>query len=118
MSRTITVGLGARAYEVRIGCGLIDRAGAHLSPFLPRGRTVVVTDRNVADHHGERLAVALEKGGVAVDMIVLAPGEGSKSFEGLASLTDQLLALGLDRLREAIREVAKREASAPIVHSA
>ena len=97
MSRTITVGLGARTYEVRIGPGLIDRAGAQMAPFLPRGRTVVVTDRNVADHHGERLAVALEKGGVAVDMIVLPPGEGSKSFEGLASLSDQLLALGLDR---------------------
>ena len=97
MSRSIPVGLGARAYDVAIGPGLIDRAGALLAPFLPRGRTVVVTDRNVADHHGERLAVALERGGICVDMIVLPPGEGSKSFDGLASLTDQLLALELDR---------------------
>ena len=97
MTRAIPVGLAERAYEVLVGPGLIDQAGRLLAPILPRGRTAVVTDRNVADHHGERLAAALERGGVAVDMIVLPPGEGSKSFEGLASLSDQLLALGLDR---------------------
>jgi len=97
MSRTIPVGLGARSYDVTIGPGLLDRAGALLAPKLKRRRTVVVTDRNVADHHGERLAVALERGGIAVDMIVLPPGEQTKSFEGLADLCDQLLALELDR---------------------
>jgi 3-dehydroquinate synthase len=97
MSRSIAVGLGARAYEVLIGPGLLDRAGPLLAPFLPRRRTVIVTDAHVAQHHGERLAAALESGGIAVDMIVLPPGEGSKSFEGLASLSDQLLALELDR---------------------
>ena len=97
MTRAIPVVLAERAYEVLVGPGLIDQAGRLLAPILPRGRTAVVTDRNVADHHGERLAAALERGGVAVDIIVLPPGEGSKSFEGLASLCDQLLALGLDR---------------------
>ncbi|HTI67243.1 MAG TPA: 3-dehydroquinate synthase [Caulobacteraceae bacterium] len=93
----VTVGLGPRAYEVEIGPGLLDRAGQKLAPFAPRGRTAVVTDQNVADHHGERLAVALERGGLSVDMVVIPPGEGTKCFEGLASLTDQLLSLGLDR---------------------
>ena len=97
MTRTIPVGLGERAYEVRIGPGLLDRAGSHIAPYLRRGRTVVVTDQNVADHHGEHLSVSLERAGIAVDMVVLPPGEGSKSFEGLASLCDQLLALELDR---------------------
>jgi 3-dehydroquinate synthase len=97
MSRSIAVGLGPRAYEVVIGPGLLDRAGERLAPFLPRGRTAVVTDEIVAEHHGERLAVALERAGIAVDMVVMPPGEGTKSFEGLASLSDQLLALELDR---------------------
>ena len=95
--KTVTVGLGARAYEVAIGPGLIDRAGERLAPFLPRKRTVVVTDQTVADHHGERLAAALEAGGIAVDMVVVPPGEETKSFDGLASLLDRLLTLGLDR---------------------
>ncbi|MDB5431843.1 MAG: 3-dehydroquinate synthase [Caulobacter sp.] len=96
-STVVPVGLGERAYEVRIGPGLIDRAGEHLAPFFKRRRTAVVVDQTVADHHGERLAVALEKGGLAVDMLVIPPGEERKSFEGLADLSDRLLGLGLDR---------------------
>jgi 3-dehydroquinate synthase len=95
--RRIPVGLGARTYQVLVGPGLIDRAGELLAPHLPRGRTAVVTDRHVADHHGERLAAALEAGGIAVDMVVLPPGEQTKSFAGLQDLTDRLLALKLDR---------------------
>jgi 3-dehydroquinate synthase len=98
MSRKVRVGLGERAYDVVIGGGLLDRAGALLAPHMPRQRTAIVTDANVAEHHGERLAAALEAGGVAVtELIVIPPGEGSKSFEGLADLSDRLLALGLDR---------------------
>ena len=96
-STTVTVGLGARAYEVVIGPGLLDRAGELVAPLAPRGRTVVVTDENVGCHHGERLAAALEAGGVSVDVLTIPAGEQSKSFDGLASLIDQLLALELDR---------------------
>ena len=95
--RTVRVGLGSRGYDVLIGGGLIDRAGALTAPFLPRQRTAVVTDQNVADHHGERLAASLESAGIAVEMVVVPPGEGTKSFAGLADLSDRLLALGLDR---------------------
>ena len=95
--RQVRVGLGARAYEVLIGPGLIDRAGALLSPHLPRRRTAVVTDDNVAAHHGERLTAALEAGGIATHLIVVPPGEETKSFTGLQALLDQLLALKLDR---------------------
>jgi len=95
--KIIRVSLGERAYDVVIGPGLLDRAGELLAPYLPRGRTVVVTDESVALHHGERLTSALEAGGVSTDLIVIPPGEGSKSFDGLQSLCDQLLALKLDR---------------------
>jgi 3-dehydroquinate synthase len=95
--KTVRVGLDARAYDVMIGPGLLDRAGQLLSPYLPRGRTVVVTDETVALHHGERLTSALEAGGVATDLIAIPPGEGSKSFAGLEALCDRLLALKLDR---------------------
>ncbi len=94
----VRVGLeGARAYEVVIGPGLIDGAGAWLAPLLPRGRTAVVTDRHVAERHGERLAAALRSAGVAVEMIALPPGEETKSFAGLQDLIERLLALRLDR---------------------
>ena len=95
--RRVRVELPERGYEVLVGPALIDRAGRLLAPHLPRGRTAVVTDANVADHHGERLAAALEAGGIAVDMVVLPPGEQTKSFAGLEDLCARLLALKLDR---------------------
>lgn len=97
MTRAISVGLGDRAYEVVVGSGLVDRADERIAPLLKRARTAIVTDQNVADHHGERLAVALEKAGIATDVIALPPGEDTKSWEGLANLSDQLLELELDR---------------------
>lgn len=72
MIRTVPVGLGERAYDVVIGPGLLDQAG-------------------------ERLSAALQGAGITVDLITIAPGEESKSFEGLADLSDRLLALNLER---------------------
>lgn len=97
MRQVISVGLGERSYDVVIGPDLIDNAGGELAGSYPRGRTVVVTDEHVADLHGARLLDALQRAGVRADMIVMPPGEETKSFQGLADLSDRLLALGLDR---------------------
>ncbi len=97
MTRQISVGLGARSYEVLVGPGLLDEAGRRIAPFLKRKRTAVVSDETVWGMHGARLTAALEASGVTVSPVVVAPGEQSKSFEGLAEVTDQLLALELDR---------------------
>jgi 3-dehydroquinate synthase len=97
MTRIVAVGLGERAYDVLIGPGLIDRAGELIAPLLKRPRTVIVTDETVAEHHGERLAAALERAGIASDLVAIKPGEETKSFAGLEQLSDMLLALELDR---------------------
>ena len=97
MTRVIGVGLGERAYEVRVGAGLIDRAGEAISPFLKRRRTAVVSDETVWGLHGARLTAALDAAGIAALPVIVAPGEQTKSFEGLADVSDRLLALELDR---------------------
>ncbi|HZZ32015.1 MAG TPA: 3-dehydroquinate synthase [Phenylobacterium sp.] len=97
MSRRIAVGLGARSYEVVVGPGLIDRAGEALAPLLKRRRTAVVSDETVWGLHGTRLTAALEGAGIAVSPVIVPPGEQTKSFEGLAEVSDRLLALELDR---------------------
>jgi 3-dehydroquinate synthase len=97
MIRAIPVGLGARAYEVVIGHGLIDAAGARIAPFLKRDRVAVVADETVEALHGPRLRAALAGAGIEAHMVVIPPGEGSKSFAQLADLSDRLLALQLDR---------------------
>jgi 3-dehydroquinate synthase len=97
LMRTIRVGLGARSYDVLVGRGLIAQAGALMRPLLPRGRTAVVCDETVKRLHGDALDAALQSQGIGVDWIVLPPGEQTKSWDGLADLSDRLLALGLDR---------------------
>lgn len=98
MIRTVPVGLGDRAYDVVIGPGLLDQAGARVAAVLgKRKRVAVVTDAHVGAHHAERLCAALQGAGITVDTITIPPGEESKSFEGLADLSDRLLALNLER---------------------
>ena len=94
---TIHVSLATRSYDVVIEKGLIDRAGKLVKPFLPRGRTAVVCDRTVRNLHGERLEKALLAEGIRAEFIVVPPGEQTKSWAGLEDVSDQLLALGLDR---------------------
>ncbi|HZZ67275.1 MAG TPA: 3-dehydroquinate synthase [Phenylobacterium sp.] len=96
-TREIFVGLGARSYPVRVGPGLIDGAGEAMAPLLKRRRTAVVSDETVWALHGARLTAALERAGVAALPVIVPPGEQTKSFEGLAEVTDRLLALELDR---------------------
>jgi 3-dehydroquinate synthase len=95
--KSVRVGLGERSYDVVIGPGLIERAGELMAPFLPRGRTAVVCDETVERLHGVALRAALKAHGIASDWIVMPPGEGTKSWQGLAEVSDRLLALGLDR---------------------
>jgi 3-dehydroquinate synthase len=47
--------------------------------------------------HGAALTASLEGAGLAAHPLIVAPGEQTKSFEGLADVTDRLLALELDR---------------------
>lgn len=97
MTRTIRVGLGDRSYNVLVGHGLIDAAGSHIAPLLKRGRTAIVTDSIVGPLHGSRLVASLAAAGVKAETLTVPAGEESKSFETLARLSDQLLALELDR---------------------
>ena len=87
----VAVDLGARSYEVRIGAGLIARAGAEIAPLLRRKRVAVVTDETVAAAHLPALTAALEAEGIAVSALALPPGEGTKGWANLARCTEWLL---------------------------
>ncbi|MBP6877813.1 MAG: 3-dehydroquinate synthase [Phenylobacterium sp.] len=97
MSRSVRVGLGERAYDVVVGGGLLDKAGVLLAPMLKQGRTAIVSDATVWALHGERLTKALAAAGISSQAVVVPPGEPSKSWEGLAEVSDRLLELELDR---------------------
>jgi len=91
----ITVGLGSRSYDILIEGGLLGHAAEHLGQFARAGRLLVVSDQTVWDAQGESLKAGL--GDIEAVPLLVPPGEDSKSWAGLASVCDRLLAEGIER---------------------
>ena len=99
---TVHVALGTRSYDVLIGHGLIADAGRHVREQLPGARVAIVTDENVARHPGAVLAASLQSAGLLLgEPIVVTPGEASKGFATLETVSRRLLQTGLER-RDAV----------------
>ncbi|WP_241671329.1 3-dehydroquinate synthase [Dankookia rubra] len=94
----LPVTLGERSYDIVVGEGLLERAGALLAPVLPARRVVIVTDENVAPLHLPALRAGLEEAGFStLAEIVVPAGEASKNFAVLQSVLEQMLGAGADR---------------------
>ncbi len=93
----INVPLGERSYDIAIEAGSLERAGELIGGRARRGRFVVVTDTNLAEVQLARLKAGLRASEISVDPIVLPAGEGTKSWDQLARLSDSLLARGIER---------------------
>lgn len=94
---TVSVPLPGRAYDVQIGPGLIDSAGAMIAPLLRRPRVAVLTDETVASLHLERLQAGLAAGGVTMEALALPPGEATKSWPYLSQSVEWLLDQKIER---------------------
>ncbi|PCD04393.1 3-dehydroquinate synthase [Sphingomonas spermidinifaciens] len=93
---SVHVALGTRGYDILIEAGALGRAGELLAP-IARGRPMpIVTDENLRPQM-DALVASLAAAGIAAETIVVPPGEGSKSWETLAFVTERLLDLGLER---------------------
>ncbi|MGH1369062.1 MAG: 3-dehydroquinate synthase [Maritimibacter sp.] len=97
MSVTVHVPLKDRAYDVRIGAGLLAGAGAEIAPLLSRPRVAIVTEERVARLHLATLTASLEGAGVSCDALILPPGEATKSWDQLTRVTEWLLSLRVER---------------------
>jgi 3-dehydroquinate synthase len=95
--QTVRVELGPRSYDILIGRGLIDRAGAEIATRLPGVRLAVITDETVGDLHLRLLKSSLDAAGLEHVVFAVAPGEASKSFETLHPLVDAVLAAQIER---------------------
>ena len=95
MGETVHVDLGARSYDVRIGTGLIERAGAEIAPLLKRPRVAVLTDETVGALHLDALRAGL--GDVAITALALPAGEATKGWDQFSRAVDWLLAEKVER---------------------
>ncbi|HEV7417607.1 MAG TPA: 3-dehydroquinate synthase, partial [Tianweitania sediminis] len=95
--RTVTVGLGTRAYSIRIGAGLLARAGAELAAVLPGARVAIITDEHVAVAHLPALQDGFDEQGIGHSALVLPAGETTKSFEHLQAAVSAVIDARLER---------------------
>ena len=94
---TVRVELGERAYDVQIGEGLIETAGARILPVLTQRRVAIVTDANVAEVHLEPFRAALEAAGIRSTALVLPAGEATKGWSEFSRCVEWLLAEQVER---------------------
>tara|TARA_R110002124_G_scaffold77533_4_gene207604 strand:+ start:4190 stop:5323 length:1134 start_codon:yes stop_codon:yes gene_type:complete len=93
----VRVALGARSYTVRVGQGLLARAGAEIAPFLNRKRVAVITEDTVAGLHLESLRAGLAGDGIAMEALILPPGESTKAWPHLQRSVEWLVAQKVER---------------------
>jgi 3-dehydroquinate synthase len=94
---TVRVELGARAYDVVVGDGLLDEAGERIARLKPGVKCAVVTDETVANLHLRRLERSLKANGLQPIAIVVPPGEGSKNLANLERVLDEILVARIER---------------------
>ncbi len=87
----LRVELGARAYPIHIGAGLLDDATLY-APHIGGGAVAVVTNAVVAPLYLERLERALRAGGArSLTKVMIADGEQAKDWRSLEQVFDTLL---------------------------
>ena len=91
----LTVGLGARSYDIHIGEFQLSRLGDILSEFAPAKRVAIITDENVERLYGDAIRRALSD--YTVHMCVRPAGEAQKSMTNLEEILNSLFEAGFDR---------------------
>src|SRR5438132_4355339 len=94
---TVGVALAERAYDIVIGRDVLQSLGARVAALRPGSRVAIVTDRNVAKHWLEKTEASLSQAGIASSRIIVAEGEGSKTYAGLEQVSEALIAAKVER---------------------
>jgi len=92
--KTVRIDLGARAYQVRIGRGLLAR-GEEILPWIGGRQACIVTDQTVAKWYLAPLRAALA--GKQVTECVLPGGEQCKTLHGVSRIFEALLRAQCER---------------------
>ncbi len=93
----LNIALGQRSYDILVEAGALDALTDNIAPWIKRGRTLWISDSQVAQHHWPRIEAQLQAAGVEAHLHIVPAGEASKSWTELARLIDWLLAMGVER---------------------
>jgi 3-dehydroquinate synthase len=94
---TVEVALGDRAYDIVIGRDVLGTLGERIAQLRPGARTAIVTDKTVANHWLDKAEASLAAAGIPSSRIVVDEGEGSKTYAGLAKVSEALIGAKIER---------------------
>ncbi|MEJ8554473.1 3-dehydroquinate synthase [Tepidibacter sp. Z1-5] len=93
---TLNINLPQKNYPIYIEKGLMNNIGEELKKIYKNKKIAVITDANVEKIYGQKIRDNL-KNDFEVKMIVLEPGEKSKSIDVLQNVYDELLDFKITR---------------------
>jgi len=93
----VNLPLGERGYDIVIGRGALAGLGHRIAALRPGAAAAIVTDQTVAAAHLGAAEASLQSAGLRASSVVIAPGEGSKSWRTLEQVCEALLARRLER---------------------
>ena len=93
----VPVALGARAYDIVIGRGVLGSLGQRIRALRPGARAAIVTDEAVAKHHLAAAEAALKSAGVDCTAIRVPPGETSKNYATFDAVCEAILDSRIER---------------------
>jgi 3-dehydroquinate synthase len=96
-AEVVRVALGDRTYDIAIGRGLLASLGTRAAALKPGAKAAIVTDDVVAPLHLAATEAALAGAGIATHRVVVAAGEGAKSFAGFERVCEAVINAKIER---------------------
>lgn len=93
----LTVNLSERSYDIVVEQGALTKIGDWAASLLTGRQVLVVADENSAGYFGANALACMEAAGVTASMVVMLPGEESKSLSGADRVYEAAIRAGLDR---------------------
>lgn len=97
MTTRVAVALANRSYEILIGPGLIETAGAEIRTRFGARKLIIVTDETVARLHLPALEASLRDAALDFGVVTVAAGEQSKDLHRFPDFCERLLDFAPER---------------------
>lgn len=93
----VKVNLGDKSYQISIGANSLEQIGSLLKELQPAGKILVVSDDNTGRIYGDTVLKSLASAGFTAELLLVPPGEGTKSLEVAQTVFTKAIRMGLDR---------------------
>lgn len=94
---TVDVPTKAIHYPLKIKSGLLEHLADEIKQVYTNKKIAIISDKNVSRYYGEMVTSQLMEAGYEIEMIVVEPGEQSKSMKTLQDIFSRFIQFGLTR---------------------